>query len=68
MVLVLWFFFFVRSWSQYSRVEKNLVEHGDKIPQDVKDEVKTAVEECKAAMESEDAEEIQGKVSALQVS
>lgn len=44
------------------------MEHGEKIPQDVQDEVKKAVEECKGALESEDAEEIKGKVSALQVS
>lgn len=48
--------------------EKNIVEHGDKIPEDVKDTVKKAIEECRAAMESDDAEEIKSKVSALQVS
>lgn len=48
-------------------MEKNLLEHKDKIPEEVKEEVTKAVEACKAALESEDTEEIQSKVSELQV-
>ncbi|CAM9829709.1 unnamed protein product [Scytosiphon promiscuus] len=46
--------------------EKNLLEHKDKIPEEVKADVQKAIDELKAVMESEDAEEIKEKVQALQ--
>ncbi|CAM9680983.1 unnamed protein product [Ectocarpus sp. 4 AP-2014] len=46
--------------------EKNLLEHKDKIPEDVKADVQKAIDELKAVMESEDAEQIKEKVQALQ--
>ncbi|CAB1101413.1 HSP70 [Ectocarpus sp. CCAP 1310/34] len=46
--------------------EKNLLEHKDKIPEDVKADVQKAIDELKAVMESEDTEEIKEKVQALQ--
>lgn len=48
--------------------EKNLLEHKDKIPEEVKADVQKAIDELKAVMESEDAEQIKEKVQALQVS
>lgn len=44
-----------------------MTEHGDKVPEEVKEEVKKAVEEAKGVLESEDTEIIKEKVSALQV-
>ena len=49
------------------RTEKNLVEHKDKIPEDVRTEVQKAIDDVKAVQESEDAEDIKAKVQALQV-
>ena len=49
------------------RTEKNLLEHKDKIPEEVKADVQKAIDELKAVMESEDAEDIKEKVQALQV-
>ncbi|CAM9180290.1 unnamed protein product [Ectocarpus sp. 12 AP-2014] len=46
--------------------EKNLLEHKDKIPEDVKADVQKAIDEVKAVMESEDTEQIKEKVQALQ--
>ncbi|CAM9252387.1 unnamed protein product [Ascophyllum nodosum] len=46
--------------------EKNLVEHKDKIPEDVRTEVQKAIDDVKAVQESEDAEDIKAKVQALQ--
>jgi molecular chaperone DnaK len=46
--------------------EKNLREHADKIPQDVKDSVSAAIGEARAALEAEDADRIREKVGALQ--
>ncbi|CAN0046279.1 unnamed protein product, partial [Ectocarpus fasciculatus] len=46
--------------------EKNLLEHKDKIPEEVKADVQKAIDELKAVMESEDAEQIKEKVQALQ--
>lgn len=45
-----------------------MVEHKDKIPEDVKAEVQTAIDAVKAVQESEDDEDIKAKVQALQVS
>lgn len=47
--------------------EKNLLEHKEKIPEEVKADVQKAIDEVKAVMESEDAEAIKEKVQALQV-
>eukprot|EP00752_Nemacystus_decipiens_P012072 g10703.t1 len=46
--------------------EKNLLEHKDKIPDEVKADVQKAIDDLKAVMESEDAEDIKEKVQALQ--
>ncbi len=46
--------------------EKNLREHADKIPKDVKETVNAAVSEARSTMESEDVDLIKDKVSALQ--
>ncbi|CAM9881393.1 unnamed protein product [Laminaria digitata] len=46
--------------------EKNLLEHKDKIPEEVKVEVQKAIDDVKAVLESEDAEDIKAKVQALQ--
>lgn len=43
------------------------MEHKDKIPEEVKADVQKAIDELKAVMESEDAEDIKEKVQALQV-
>lgn len=51
----------------YPSTEKNLMEHKDKIPEDVKTEVQKAIDDVKAVQESEDVEEIKAKVQALQV-
>lgn len=51
----------------YLSTEKNLVEHKDKIPEDVKTDVQKAIDDVKAVQESEDSEEIKAKVQALQV-
>ena len=47
--------------------EKNLLEHKDKIPEEVKVDVQKAIDDVKAVQESEDAEDIKAKVQALQV-
>jgi molecular chaperone DnaK len=47
-------------------VEKNLREHADKIPQETKDLVQAAVAEARTALESDDADTIKEKVTALQ--
>lgn len=43
------------------------MEHKDKIPEEVKADVQKAIDDLKAVMESEDAEDIKEKVQALQV-
>ena len=47
--------------------EKNLLEHKDKIPEEVRADVLKAIDDVKAVQESEDAEDIKAKVQALQV-
>lgn len=56
-------------WLSYTNTstEKNLLEHKDKIPEEVKADVQKAIDELKAVMESEDADDIKEKVQALQV-
>lgn len=54
-------------FSFFDSTEKNLLEHKDKIPEEVKADVQKAIDELKAVMESEDAEAIKEKVQALQV-
>eukprot|EP00968_Pinguiococcus_pyrenoidosus_P000399 scaffold28_cov312-Pinguiococcus_pyrenoidosus.AAC.10 len=46
--------------------ERNVKEHGDKMSDELKQKVETAIADVKAVMESEDAEEIKQKVEALQ--
>lgn len=62
-------FFFLFCWQIRANIstEKNLLEHKDKIPEEVKADVQKAIDELKAVMESEDAEDIKEKVQALQV-
>lgn len=43
------------------------MEHKDKIPEEVKVDVQKAIDDVKAVLESEDAEDIKAKVQALQV-
>ena len=45
--------------------EKNLVEHGDKVPDEDKTAIETAVAELKEALEGDDLEVIQEKVNSL---
>ena len=45
--------------------EKNLVEHGDKVPDEDKTAIETAVAELKEALEGDDPEVIQEKVNSL---
>ncbi|MGK2741830.1 molecular chaperone DnaK [Tepidicaulis sp. LMO-SS28] len=45
--------------------EKTLEENGDKLPDDVKGEVETALADLKTALEGEDTEEINAKIQAL---
>ena len=45
--------------------EKNLLEHGDKVPDDDKAAIETAVAELKEALEGDDLEVIQEKVNSL---
>ncbi|MDP6895853.1 MAG: molecular chaperone DnaK, partial [Rhodospirillales bacterium] len=45
--------------------EKNLVEHGDKLPDEDKTAIETAVAELKEALEGDDLEVIQEKVNSL---
>ena len=45
--------------------EKNLIEHGDKVPDDDKAAIETAVAELKEALEGDDLEVIQEKVNSL---
>jgi len=45
--------------------EKNLVEHGDKVPDEDKTAIETAVAELKEALEGDDLEGIQEKVNSL---
>ena len=45
--------------------EKNLIEHGDKVPDDDKAAIETAVAELKEALEGDDLEAIQEKVNSL---
>ncbi len=46
--------------------EKNLREHADKIPEDVKETVNSAISEARSTMDSEDVDLIKEKVTALQ--
>jgi len=45
--------------------ERQLAEHGDKVDASVKSEIETALSEAKAAVESNDAEQMTAKTSAL---
>jgi molecular chaperone DnaK len=45
--------------------EKQLAEHGDKVSPDVKAEIETAIADTKSAIESNDADAMNAKVSAL---
>tara|TARA_B100002051_G_scaffold127138_1_gene120985 strand:+ start:564 stop:2531 length:1968 start_codon:yes stop_codon:yes gene_type:complete len=45
--------------------EKNLIEHGDKVPDDDKAAIETAVAKLKEALEGDDLEVIQEKVNSL---
>jgi molecular chaperone DnaK len=45
--------------------ERQLAEHGDKVSADVKTEIETALTEAKAAVESNDAEQMTQKTNAL---
>ncbi|WP_404400880.1 molecular chaperone DnaK [Pelagibacterium halotolerans] len=45
--------------------EKSLSEHGDKVSEEVKSEIETAIADAKSALEGEDAEAISEKTNAL---
>ena len=47
------------------QTEKNLAEHGDKIPEDDKTQIETDVAALKTALEGEDADDIKAKTEAL---
>jgi len=46
--------------------EKSLTEHGSKLTDEVKEEIKKTIEEAKKVLEEEDADAIKEKVEALQ--
>lgn len=54
-------------WNINHSTEKNLVEHKEKIPDDVKAEVQKAIDDVKAVQDSEDVDDIKAKVETLQV-
>ena len=47
------------------QTEKLLKEQGDKVPEDKKKQVDTAIEDIKTAIKSEDTEEMKAKMDAL---
>jgi molecular chaperone DnaK (HSP70) len=46
--------------------EKSVAEYKDKLPQNVVDSINAAVSELRGVMESENSEEIKGKITAVQ--
>jgi len=47
------------------QTEKQVVEHGDKVGDEVKDEIEAAATDLKTSLEGEDLEDIQAKTQAL---